>query len=160
MPKTKRKKPLKPHKDYPLTANGNGQWSKKIQGRVHYFGVWEEPQAALEKWLAEKDYLLAGKVPHRVSDGYRVQEMCNDFLTAKQKLVESDELTQRTWQDYHRTCKLMISHFGGDRAIDDLRVADFDEYRNFLAKGRGVCTLLATRFAIRKSFSITHTTPT
>ena len=141
MSKTKRKKPSKPHPDFPLTANGNGQWSKKIKGRVHYFGAWEDPQAAITKWLAEKDYLLAGKLPPRVSDGYRVQEMCNRFLTAKKKLVESEELTQRTWQDYNRTCKLMISHFGGDRLIEDLRVADFDEYRDFLSRGRGVYAL-------------------
>ena len=41
-------KPAKPHRDYPLTVDGNGQWSKKIRGKVHYFGPWSDPDAALK----------------------------------------------------------------------------------------------------------------
>ena len=36
--KKRRRKPAKPCRDFPLTANGNGPWSKKIRGKVHYFG--------------------------------------------------------------------------------------------------------------------------
>jgi hypothetical protein len=30
---------------------------------MHFFGVWSDPQKALERWLDEKDDLLAGRVP-------------------------------------------------------------------------------------------------
>lgn len=39
-------KPAKPYPGFPLTANGNGQWSKKIRGKVFYFGPWVDPDAA------------------------------------------------------------------------------------------------------------------
>ena len=51
--------PRKPTPDYPLFAHSNGQWAKKVRGRFHYFGPWSDPQAALEKWVAQKDALLA-----------------------------------------------------------------------------------------------------
>jgi hypothetical protein len=53
-------KPSKPQKEFPPFAHNNGQWSKKVRGKIHHFGVWADPQAALEKWIAQKDALLAG----------------------------------------------------------------------------------------------------
>jgi len=44
-------KPSKPHRKFPLTANGNGQWSKKIRGRVHYFGPRADPVETLLRAL-------------------------------------------------------------------------------------------------------------
>jgi integrase len=53
---TARSKPAKPSPDYPLTAHPAGYWCKKIKGKLHYFGRWEDPEAALR---AYQD-LLAG----------------------------------------------------------------------------------------------------
>ena len=73
--KSTRKKPAKPSRGFPLTANGSGQWSKKIKGKVFCFGRWEDPKAALEKYLAEEEYLDAGKKPPVVRDGLRVEDL-------------------------------------------------------------------------------------
>jgi hypothetical protein len=63
MPKsTKSKRPSKPHHDFPLFGHASGQWAKKIKGKMHYFGVWADPDAALEKWLIQKDDLLGPAV--------------------------------------------------------------------------------------------------
>lgn len=56
----------KPHPDFPLCRHSRGYWCKKVKGKLHYFGkVAEDPngQKALERWLAEKDNLLAGRKP-------------------------------------------------------------------------------------------------
>ena len=48
----------KPYKDFPLTAHPNGQWVKKIRGKVHYFGT--DLQEALARYQEERDDLHAG----------------------------------------------------------------------------------------------------
>ena len=56
-------KPKKLWADYPLYAHNAGVWAKKIRGKTHYFGPWSDPQGALETYLEQRDFLLAGKRP-------------------------------------------------------------------------------------------------
>src|SRR4029453_4389196 len=56
--KTK-KKPVKPHPDFPLFLHRTGQWAKKVHGKMHYFG--NDSDTALDRWLAEKDIVFADR---------------------------------------------------------------------------------------------------
>jgi Phage integrase family len=129
-------KPPKPRPDFPLFAHATGRWAKKIRGKLHYFGRWEDPQAALEKWLDQKDDLRAGRTP-RSRDGLTVRDLLNRFLTAKRHLVDTRELAERTWQDYHDAGERIGRAFGLTRLVDDLRPEDFAVLRTTLAKIRG-----------------------
>ena len=44
-------KPSKPSPDFPLFAHSNGQWAKKVKGRLRYFGPWDDSQMALSRFL-------------------------------------------------------------------------------------------------------------
>jgi hypothetical protein len=55
-PRSRRQgKPDKPHKDFPLFAHNNGQWVKKVRGKIHFFGVWADPQAALDRSMVRRE---------------------------------------------------------------------------------------------------------
>ncbi len=86
---TTHQKPEKPRKNYLLFPHGNGQWAKKIRGKQYYFGAWDDPAVAEDKYLAEREYLQAGRKPPLVSDGCRVRDLCNRFLTVKESLLNS-----------------------------------------------------------------------
>ena len=83
---SKNGRPDKPYKDFPLYAHNNGQWAKKVRGLTRLFGPWADPQAALDKWLAQKDDLLAGREPRATGDGLTVDSLVNQFLASKETL--------------------------------------------------------------------------
>lgn len=134
-------KPKKPYPDFPLFPHATRRWAKKIRGKMHYFGPWNDPDAALKKYLEQKEALHAGRKPREATDGLTIKELCNQFLNAKQALVESGELTNRSWQDYKAAGDLIVSHFGKGRLVGDLAPDDFSTLRNKLAKKWGPVTL-------------------
>ena len=139
MPKTNRKKkPAKPCRDFPLFAHATGQWAKKIRGRLVYFGVWSEPNAALEKYLEQKDYLQAGVTPPPPGTRFiTLAELCNQFLTSRKTRVESGEIRISTWEDYRRSCEMVIEAFGKLHPADAIGPTDFTKLRGKITKRFG-----------------------
>src|SRR5262245_21200647 len=88
-----KEKPTKPYPDFPLFPHANGQWAKKIRGRLHCFGPWDDRDAALAKYLAEKDDLHAGRRCRPTPEAVTVRDACNAYLNAKQARVDSGELS-------------------------------------------------------------------
>src|SRR5260370_1434388 len=93
-------KPNKPYPEFPLTAHPAGYWCKKIRGKIHYFGPWADPDAALTKYLEQKDALHAGRTPRPDPEALTVKELANAFLNAKKATMNTGELSPRTWAEY------------------------------------------------------------
>jgi integrase len=119
---------------------------------MHYFGPWDDPDGALKKYLAEKEALHAGRKPREENEGVTLKDLGNQFLNAKQSLVNSGELTNRSWQDYKAACDLIISHFGKNRLVSDLDPDDFATLRSKMAKKWGPVTLGNVIQRIRVAF--------
>ncbi len=130
---TRPPKPSKPYPDFPLFPPATGRWAKKIRGRCVYFGPWADPDAALQKYLAEKDALHAGLTPSDTSEGLTVYQLCAKFLTTKKRMLDADELSARSFNDYAATCQRLIKAFGKARLVADLRPEDFERLRAGMA---------------------------
>ena len=104
---TKRRKPAKPYPDFPLFPHATGRWSKKIRGKLCYFGPWGDPDAALQKYLDQWDDLHAGRTPH-INGNLTVRDLVNQYLTAKKMLANSGEIQHRTWHDNHKACARVV----------------------------------------------------
>jgi integrase len=130
-------KPTKPYPDFPLYAHASGRWAKKIRGRLHYFGPWNDPQGALDRYLRDRDDLHAGRTPRPKEGELTIRDLVNRFLTAKNALVDSEEITPRTWADYRASCGRLLHALGKERLVTDLDMEDFARYRARMAKKWG-----------------------
>src|SRR5262245_55335521 len=146
-------KPIKPSPDFPLFPHATGRWAKKIRGKLHYFGRWSDPDAALARYLEEKDDLHAGRVPRDAADALTVYTLCGKFLTAKLAQRDCGELSPRRSVEYSAACKLLIKTFGKARPVSDLGPDDFARLRAAMAKKWGPVRLKAEIIRTRSPFN-------
>ena len=137
MATVKRTRATRVRKGFPLFRHSKGYWAKKVCGRTVYFGkIADDPQgkAALEKWLADKDDLLAGRTPRTKAGGLTIRDLCNAFLAAKKSRLDTGELAARSFADLHATCKRLGNAFRWNRLVSDLAADDFNGLRRAVAK--------------------------
>lgn len=152
-----RQKPDKPRDDFPLSPASNGQWCKKVKGKIYYFGVWSNPEAAENEYLRQKEYLQAGRLPPRKEQtGVTMNRLCNDFLNAKRALRDTGELSGRTFVDYHAACDEILKHFGSSRLAEDCGPDDFESFRSKASKGRGLHHIAKRVTQVKMVFSFAY----
>ncbi len=135
----RKRKAAKPYKDFPLFLHATGQWAKKIKGKMHYFG--KDAAAAEERYQSERKALHAGLPPGPTPGAVTVMALANRFLTSKRLLVDSGELSPRTWRDYHGCCELLLKHLGKRTQVSDLTSEHFERLRSKISKHRGPVSL-------------------
>jgi integrase len=131
------KKPEKPWEGFPLFAHNNGWWCKKILGKLHYFGRWDDPVAAEKKYNEQKNDLHAGRVPRQQAQGFTLVKLVNRFLTAKKDRLERGKMTARSFGDFYEACELVLDALGKDRLVEDVRASDFESVREKFPKKWG-----------------------
>ena len=96
----KSKSKIKTRSDkFPLTLHKTGQFCKKINGKLYYFGT--DKQTALQRYLEQAAYLHAGKAPmHRPSqDRLSIKILCNLYLDHQESRAEIGEIQPRHVSD-------------------------------------------------------------
>src|SRR4051812_46586426 len=103
-PRRKPTKPEKPYEGFPMFAHPSGQWAKKINKKLYYFGVWADPEAALVRLNREYPYRKEGKTPPPIDtgNGCTLKALVNDFLQSKEDKLNADDLSPRTFRDYYK----------------------------------------------------------
>jgi len=134
----------KPYPDFPLTPHPNGQWCKKIRGKLHYFGAWDDWEAALNLFLDQRDDLYAGRKPRVNGDAMTLGLAMDHFLSAKKRLEQSGEISPRSYKDYEQTCDQIGASLGRNRLLTDLGHTDLEKLRADLFKGKRIPTVSPT----------------
>jgi integrase len=132
MTRTTTNKPDKPYADFELFAHASGQWAKKINGRLHYFGTWDDWQGALDRYLDQRDYLVIGRTPP--AQATSLADVLNQFLSDKKRSLDAGDIAQRTYTEYESVCD-QIATLGKRRAFESLTYEDFSHLRSILGKG-------------------------
>ena len=163
----RRKKPAKPYPSFPLTPHNNGQWCKKIRHKIYFFGVWGDPDAALQNYLRVAEDLHAGRQPRATTlpeDGVTVKEVCDHYLTFQTQKVGVGDISPRWFEDCRRVVESFARSVGPGRLVSDLLPADFQQYRqrvirrglNGGPKGLGAHALTRCITVIRSIFKYAY----
>ncbi len=135
-------KPDKPYADYPLFPHATKRWAKKIKGRLHYFGRWDDWQGALDAYQYAIPYLIRGQTPPpKNEEALSVDHLVNGYLEHQDNRVATGELTKRSFNDLKRVGALLIKYLGRHTSVESLRPSDFDKLRSKLAEGKTLVTL-------------------
>jgi len=141
---TTSKKPEKPYEDFPLFPHATNRWAKKIKGRLHYFGPWNDWQGALERYQYQVHYLQQGKTPppQNVS-ALTVDGLVNGFLEHREAKLNAGDLSKLTFDDYKRLGAKLIASLGRYTAVADLQPSDFRKLREEFASRGGLVNLVS-----------------
>src|SRR6056297_1406283 len=119
----------------PLFLHRNGNWAKKVRGRLRYFG--KDLDEALRKWVEEKDHLLAGMTPPRVDSSPSLAELANLYLDHSRRMVAEGEVrgdhTARTQESLTR----MVNSLGKQARLHLLTPEHWQRFRSDLSKPQG-----------------------
>ncbi len=142
---------------FPLWLHsGKGLWTKKINGRMFYFG--RDKDAALAEYVRVREDLEAGRTPRPTpEDAVTVRVLVNKFLTAKRELVTSGELTPAVWHQYHAAAEHIIASLGKEREVAGLRPEDFGKLRAATAARLGPTALKCFITQTRTIFNFAFT---
>lgn len=123
------KKPKWPYaKETILTAAPNGQWCKKHRGRVYYFGVWNDPKTALDRWRS----MWPGIVVNQSKPASEAASECSlevgitNYLMARLAEHRQGDIEWVTYRELNDIGKRIVRTIGGDRSISGLVPMDFD----------------------------------
>lgn len=108
-----------------------GSWNRTL------FGVWADPQAALDRYHAVAADLHAGREPDirtLFASDFTVKRLGNEFLAYQLERVRSGQIGGRWFED----CRRVVVHFskqvGRTRAASEIAARDFQTYRTLLVK--------------------------
>lgn len=126
------------HADFPLSWHkGACSFTKKFQGKAYYFGP--DPQTALEAYLKQKDYLIAGVEPPKDNTDISVRDLVNHYLIHREqdrgsKKTSTNHISDRTFAEYKDTGRVMVELWDR-RSVAMLRPMDFATLRHKLDSG-------------------------
>ena len=120
-----------------MTLHPTGQYCKKINGRIHYFGT--NKKQALERYLEQATYLHGGQdLVQTASNGNMTLKQLWDFyLRYQHSKVLADELTPRHHNDQTNSLSKLMSFLGQGRKIKSISTLDLQNYKRKLQSAYG-----------------------
>lgn len=136
---------------FPLTLHLTGQYCKKINGKIYYFG--KNKKKALEKYLNQASYLHGSKEKvQKKSDGeMTLKQLCDLYLQYQHLKVQANALTAGHHNEQIASLKKLMSFIGSSRKIDEISTLDLQSYRRKLQKEYSTAHRMNLHISIMKA---------
>lgn len=149
-------RPSKPYPEFPLFAHNNGQWCRKIAGKLHAFGSWDDPQEALRLHNELYPSIKHGLPAPTKFDGCRVGDLINEFLSVQEDRLELGEIERITFESLVYVAKLVVEFIPKHRAVESLKPSDFRKLRSGLMKRYAATNTRVNMSRVRSIFKFAY----
>jgi integrase len=121
-----KKKTTRRGAEFPLWLHeSSGQWCKTIRGTRHHFGT--DQDKALDRYLKDKDHLIAGKTPP--CEGYTVRDLLNAYLEAQEAKVSAGDLKPRSFDLNKSSCDRIARELKKTSRLDHIDAGDLERLK-------------------------------
>ena len=136
---------------FPLTLHPTGQYCKKINGKLYYFG--SDKNHALEKYLSQASYLHGNKEQTlKKPDGeMTLKEICDLYLQYQYLKVQANALTARHHNEQIASLNKFMSFLGRSRKIDEISNLDLQSYCRKLQQAYSTAHRMNLHISIMKA---------
>jgi len=117
---------------FPLTLHPTGQYCKKINGKIYYFGT--NKKQALQRYLDQATYLHG--YPYVTARGFdgsmALKELCDLYLRYQHARVRAGAISARHYTDQVKSLNKLMSFLGKGRRIRAISTLDLQDYKQRL----------------------------
>ena len=119
---------------FPLTRHPTGQYCKKINGKMFYFG--SDKKEALQRYLDHAAYLHGSNNNSQkpVNDSMTLKQLCDMFLKYQFTKVKADVITAQHYNDQVSSLNKLMAFLGHGHRIKDISTLDLQNYKRKLEK--------------------------
>lgn len=107
---------------------------RRINGRDHFFGIWANPDAALERFKKEFPYLQVGLEPP--TEKLLVWELLNAYDDEKAALLNTERIKQNTYDEMITIGEVVADVLGKNRAVETVTPFELKAIGHKLAVGK------------------------
>ncbi len=141
---------------FPLTLHPTGQYCKKINGKLYYFGT--DKKMALDKYLNQASYLHGnkGKVQKKSNSDMTLKQLCDLYLQYQHLKVQANALTAQHHNEQIASLNKLMAFIGQSRTIDEISTLDLQSYRRKLQKQYSTAHRMNLHISIMKAMFHCH----
>jgi len=128
-----------------------GQYCKKINRKIHYFGT--NKKQALERYLEQATYLHGGQnLAQKASNGnMALKQLCDLYLEYQHSKVLAGDLSARHHNDQINSLSKLMSFLGKGRKIKSISTLDLQNYKRKLQSASGSAHRLNLHISVMKA---------
>jgi site-specific recombinase XerD len=136
---------------FPLTLHPTGQYYKKINGKIHYFGA--NKKQAVERYLEQATYLHGGQnfAQKASNGGMTLKELCDLYLEYQHSRVLSGDLSARYHNGQISPLNKLMSFLGKGRRIKSISTLNLQNYKRKLQSAYGSAHRLNLHIGVMKA---------
>ena len=148
MSKTKRK--TRSDK-FPLTLHPTGQYCKKINGKLYYFG--SDKKRALEKYINQATWLHGAQetVQKPNNENMTLKQLCDKYLKYQYAKLQVNNLTANHYNEQIGSLKKLTAFLGQNIEINKISTLDLQNYKRKIQKSHVSVSRLNLHISIMKA---------